>query len=166
MCPSWLLLLVIMMLLVLVLSKGSSVMEGFKNYEKVDRTYQWLYSNLWFPRYDWDEKNKNVIGTPKRVVDSPRLVGQGYVVLKDVAPQFLSGDGTEASAENIIEQCKNQQINCHNIVTDLRSNLSYVNTFDMTDKLVWSPGFVTYLREYSDENPMTGQMYNKDVRIN
>ena len=141
-------------------------MEGFKNTEMVDRTYQWLYSNLWFPRYDWDEKNKNVIGTPKRVVDSPRQVGQGYTVLKDVAPQHLSGDGTTASVESIIEQCKDEQLNCHNIVTDLRSNLSYINTFDMSDKLVWSPGFVTYLRQYADENPMTGQMYNKDVRIN
>jgi hypothetical protein len=164
MCPSWLLLLAIAILMGLIIMRNIS--EGFTDYDRVGRTYQWLYSNLWFPRYDWDEKNKNVIGTPKRVVDSPREVGQGYVVLKDVAPQNLSGDGTSTSPENIIEQCKAEQINCHNIVTDLRSNLSYVNTFDMNDKLVWSPGFVTYIRQYVDENPMTGQMYNRDVRIN
>jgi hypothetical protein len=166
MCPSWLLLFAILVLMCLIGLRGDRVVEGFRNTEMVDRTYQWLYYNLWFPRYEWDEKGKRIMGTSSMIVDGPRLVGQAYVRLKDAAPASLSGNATDTPVEGIIDQCKKEGINCHNIVSDTRTNKNYVNSFGVSDQLVWAPGFVTYVRQYPDTNPMTGHMYAKDVRVN
>jgi hypothetical protein len=106
------------------------------------------------------------MGTSSMIVDGPRLVGQAYVRLKDAAPASLSGNATDTPVEGIIDQCKKEGINCHNIVSDTRTNKNYVNSFGVSDQLVWAPGFVTYVRQYPDTNPMTGHMYAKDVRVN
>lgn len=168
MCPSWLLLLVILILLCVLYTGGSKLAtDHFKNYEKIDRTHQWAYLNLWFPRYEWHEKGKRLISTPHFLVDGPRLIGQGYRRLDDVAPdRILSGDSTFKSVEGIIAECKQDGLNCHNIIHDKRTGQNYVNAFSTSDKLVSAPGYVTYIREYPNKNPLTGHMYRMGTRIN
>lgn len=148
---------------------GGKIAERFKNYEMIDRTHHWSYFNLWFPRYEWNERGKKLVSTPHFLVDGPRLIGQGYRRLENIAPERINlprEQSTSLSVEGIIEECKRDKLNCHNIVHDRRTGQNYVNAFSTTDKLVYAPGFITYLREYPNKHPVTGHMYRMGTRIN
>lgn len=166
MCPSWLLLFVILILVCVLYAGGNKIAEQFKNYEQIDRTHHWSYLNLWFPRYEWNERGKSLASTPHFLVDGPRLIGQGYRRLDNVAPERIQGDSTLKSVEGIIEECKRDGLNCHNIIHDKRTGQNFVNAFSTSDKLVYAPGYVTYLREYPNRNPLSGHMYKMGTRIN
>jgi len=144
------LLLVIVILAVIIYRRMSK--EGFENYKMIDRTYQWLYYNLWFPRYEWRDRGHEIISTPYLLVDGPRLIGQAYERLEDVGPEVLRTPSTTMPVEDIIEKCKREKLNCHNIVFDSRTGKSYVNAFTYTDKLVQAPGLVTYVRKYPNSH--------------
>jgi hypothetical protein len=131
--------LVLVLLLILYYPR-----EGFKNYSQIERSSKWDYFNLFFPRYEWRHGGKQIIATP-HVVEGP---GVNYRRLDSVAPERIQGNSTIMPVKEIIDECQNDNLNCHNIVHDKRTGQNYVNAFSTTDKLVYAPGYVTYVRTH------------------